>query len=238
MSRRPVVLLTRPEGENESLAARLADAGITSVVVPCVRVVDLEDPAPFGAALAALGSGDILMLTSRAGARAVRRALGTARCAAPVAALGGATADACRAAGLAVTYTASTATGAALAAELPLPRGVVMLARSDRAASEPVHILRRRGARVRDVVAYRTEPVAATGLPDADAVVFASPSAVDGYTASGAPAPAVVVAVGTTTATRIRSRLRADPLIAGTDEATIVATISSALGGRHGAAAR
>jgi uroporphyrinogen-III synthase len=203
-----------------------------------VRVVELEDPVPLREAVGALGGNDVLMLTSRSGARAIRRALGTERCAAPVAAIGGATADACRIAGFEITYTASTATGAALAAELPLPRGVVMLARSDRAASEPVHILRRRGARVRDVVAYRTEPLATPDLPEADVVVFASPSAVDGYAASGGRAPAVVVAIGTTTATRIRSRLRADPLIAGTDEAAIAEAISSALGGRHGAAAR
>ncbi|MHB8630866.1 MAG: uroporphyrinogen-III synthase, partial [Candidatus Limnocylindria bacterium] len=142
-------MLTRPAGENERLAARLAALGIDSVSLPCVRIEPLADPEPLALALGALTADDLLIVTSRAGARAVGLALGARACAAPVAAVGDRTAEACRAAGLRVVFVPSAPSGAALAVELPLPRGAALLARSDRAGDDLPAILRRRGAVVR-----------------------------------------------------------------------------------------
>ena len=94
-------------------------------------------------------------------------------------------------------------------------RGAVLLARSDRATGELPAILRDRGARVREEVAYRTvvamsgevdsvREAVASGVPPV--VVFASPSAVEGFVkrigvvALGHIRP---VAIGQTTARRI-----------------------------------
>jgi uroporphyrinogen-III synthase len=155
-----------------------------------------------------------------------------------VAAVGAATADACRAAGLRVTFTPSTPSGAALAAELPLPRGRILLARSDRAADEPAKILARRGALVGEVAAYRTVPIAPREPVAAGAVVvFASPSAVDGF-ALASSAPAAAVAVGTSAAARVRAVLGIEPRVSGPGDDEIVGAVretvreSDAIAGR------
>ena len=238
MRSEPVVILTRPHGENARLAERLAALGTAVREIPCVEVRPLADPAPLREAVRTLTRDDVLVITSRSGARAVREALGDIPREAPVAAVGTATADACRAAGLRVTFTPSTPSGAALAAELPLPRGRVLLARSDRAADEPGEILARRGALVGEVVAYRTVPIAPREpVPAGALVVFASPSAVDGF-ALAASAPASAVAVGTSAAARVRAVLGIEPRVSGPGDDEIVGAVreivreSNAIAGR------
>jgi len=227
----PVVILTRARGENAGVAAGLAAAGIASRELPCVAVRPLEDPTPLRVAVRALTNDDVLVITSRAGARAVGAILGGASCAAPVAAVGQATARACRDEGLRVTFVPSIPSAAALAAELPLPRGATVLTRSDRAAREPVDVLTRRGAHVREVVAYRTSPVAPReSIPAGASALFASPSAVDGFALSGA-AVAGAVAIGAATAARVRTALGIEPRIAGTDDAEMVDALTALVKG-------
>ncbi|MHB8632296.1 MAG: uroporphyrinogen-III synthase, partial [Candidatus Limnocylindria bacterium] len=131
-----------------------------------------------------------------------------------------------------VVFVPSVPSGAALAVELPLPRGAALLARSDRAGDDLPAILRRRGAVVREVVAYRTVPQRPAAVPAGDVVVFASASAVDGFAASGAPV-ASTVAIGPSTAERVRTLLRTEPQVAAPSDAAIVAAIQSALEERH-----
>ncbi len=234
MRSEPVVLLTRGAGENTGLASRLRELGIAAIELPCVRVEALGDPAPLHEAVAALTADDLLVITSANGARALEGQ----ECRAPVAAVGPATAAACVDAGLRVTFVPSVATGRALAEEVPLPRGMVLLARSDRALPEPAEILRRRGAAVvGEVVAYRTVPVPVDRVPAADAVVFASPSAVDGFAALGTR-PALAIATGSVTADRVRAVLGIDPLLATADDAALARAIQSALEGHHAIAGR
>lgn len=228
----PVVVLTRPAGENEALAAALARRGIATRIAPCVRVAPLEDDAPLREAVRRLGAEDLLVITSDAGARAIARALAGAPCLAPVAAVGARTADACREAGLRVVFTPSVATGAALATELPLPRGVVLLARSDRAGDEPVAILRGRDAAVGQIVAYRTLSLAPDVDANGDVVVFASPSAVDGFALAGAHA-GTAVAIGPSTAARVRARLSIEPRVASPADDAIVSAVESVLEERY-----
>jgi uroporphyrinogen-III synthase len=234
----PVVLLTRPAGENERLAARLAEAGFAAQIAPCVRIVMLDDRAPLQEALRRLAPADALVVTSRAGVRAIAIALGEATCVAPIAAVGPATADACRVAGLRVTFVPSIPSGAALAEELPLPRGMILMARSDRASTVPAEILRARGAVVEELVAYRTEPVTPPIVRPVDAIVFASPSAVDGYARAGAQANGPVIVIGPATAARVRERLGVEPFAATPDDGAIADLVRSAVGGRHAAARR
>ena len=239
MPSEPLVLLTRPEGENRGLATRLAVAGIASQELPCIRIEPLADPAPLRDALLALTADDLLVITSRAGARAVAVALGGQVCAAPAAVVGPATGAACRAAGLRVVFSPSVPSGTALAEQLPLPRGAVLLARSDRAAAEPAAILRSRGAIVGEVVAYRTVALPVDRVPAADAVVFASPSAVEGFAAAKArPGVAIAIAIGPTTADRVRALLGTEPIVATPDDEVITHTIQSALEGHRAAIGR
>jgi uroporphyrinogen III methyltransferase/synthase len=105
-----------------------------------------------------------------------------------IACVGPVTSDAARQAGLSVEYVAETHTGAALAEELGnrLQGAKVFLPRSDRANPDLPPALKRHGAQVTEVIAYRTlRPTAvdernlrqiAEGA--ADAVLFFSPSAV------------------------------------------------------------
>ncbi|MGH2379169.1 MAG: uroporphyrinogen-III synthase, partial [Candidatus Limnocylindria bacterium] len=133
--------------------------------------------------------------------------------------------------------------GATLAAELPLPAGEVVLARSDRAARDLPEILRRRGARVRELEAYRTVPgvggdvaAARASLAGGDAVVlFASPSAVEGML-DGLPLElvrrAAIVAIGPSTAAAVRQRLGVEPLVArGTGTSEIARAVRGAARG-------
>lgn len=233
MPSEPVVVLTRPRGENERLAARLARSGIPTREIPCVEPRPLADPRPLRDAIAALTGDDLLVITSRAGARAVATAMRGTACSAPVAAVGAATASACRDAGLRVTFTPSIANGRAVANEVPLPRGSILLARSDRAAPEPLSILAERGATIAEVVAYRTVSIApAEAIPDRAVAIFASPSAVDGF-AHARVRLAAAVAIGETTAKRVRDALGIEPRVAGPDDAAIELAVRDLVGGTH-----
>jgi len=123
------------------------------------------------------------------------------------------------------------------ALRLPLPRGAVLLARSDRAAAEPAAILRGRGALVGEVVAYRTVALPVDRVPAADAVVFASPSAVEGFAAAGTR-PGVAIAIGPATADRVRALLGTEPVVATPDDDGLARTIQSALEGHRAAIGR
>ena len=238
MRSEPIVILTRPRGENERLASRLAARGIKTREIPCVEVRQLDDPRPLREAITTLTGDDLLVITSPAGARAVAAALSGTGCAAPVAAVGLATATACREAGLRVTFTPSIANGRALATEVPLPRGVILLARSDRATPEPAAILAGRGATVGEIVAYRTVPIEPRdAIPDEAIAVFASPSAVDGF-ALLRTRPSAAVAIGGTTADRVRKALGIEPNVAGPDDAAIELAVGELVGGTHAIARR
>jgi uroporphyrinogen-III synthase len=184
------------------------------LIAPCIRTEPLADRSGLTRAIGGAGAEDLVVVTSSAGARAIGSCGAALR--APVAAVGWSTAEQLRTIGIAPRFVSRVPSAVALAREVPLPRGTVVLARSDRATAEVPTILRARGARVRDEVAYRTV-VAVSGeirsVRDAIAsglrpvVVFASPSAVEGFTREigvrslGRARP---VAIGPTTARRIR----------------------------------
>lgn len=168
------------------------------MMLPLVSFAHPEDFAPLDAAIAEIDRFDWMILTSAQAVRAVvkrsdelKRSLIRSESRLRIASVGSVTADAARKAGLPVEYVAETHTGGALAEELAnrLQGTRVFLPRSDRANPDLPRALKRHGAQVTEVIAYRTlRPTAvdernlrqiAEGA--ADAVLFFSPSAVQHF---------------------------------------------------------
>jgi uroporphyrinogen III methyltransferase/synthase len=169
-----------------------------------VRFLDPEEPRDIDRAIALLGEFDWLVFTSanavrffakrcRSLGRSLERSLGRSLGRRPsaegprIAAVGSATRAAVEAEQLQVALVPREFSGMALAAELAaeVAGKSVLLPRSDRAANDLPGALRAAGAKVTEVVAYRTaeteniDPVALAVLlrGEADAVTFFSPSA-------------------------------------------------------------
>jgi len=163
--------------------------------MPLVAFGPPEDPAPLDAALRELVKFDWMLLTSQNAVRALAArcetlgiSLAVAAGSLRIAAVGPATAEAAKKAGLQVAHVAATHHGVALAEELGgQMRGCrIFLPRSDRANPALPEALARLGARVTEVVAYRTlaaspaEEAARRQIErgEAEAVLCFSPSAV------------------------------------------------------------
>jgi uroporphyrinogen-III synthase len=177
------ILLTRPEGRNEELAARLRAEGHEVVVVPLIAVEPLgDDPID-------LDGYDWLVVTSKTGADEIRRR-GRGR-PGRVAAIGRATAAALGGADL----VPAVSTQEGLLAELPRPAGRVLFAGAEGARRLLVEELRA------DFVAtYRTRELRPDATLAADLVVLASASAARAFAAADADIPAVSIGPETTRA--------------------------------------
>jgi len=218
------VLVTRARAQAEPTVAALVDRGAECVLLPLVEIVPPDDPAPLRAALAGLDEYAWAVFTSANAARAVSDELrragrdGGAFAATRVCAIGPATAAALGAAGIRVDLVAAEHVGegvvAALAAAGPLGGLRVLLPRAAAGRDVIPDELRRRGATVDAVVAYRNarpdEAQAAAAAPvlerlragEIHAVLFASPSAVHAFVAAagGAAAAAAVLRSATVAA--------------------------------------
>lgn len=210
------VVLTREPGDNDDMLERLPRWSATAIELPCIRVEPLADDAELAAAVGGLTPLDWLVVTSRHGADAVAPFVPRG---ARVAAVGAATEARLRAHGLAAAFRPTRANGERLAAELPFTDGLVLLARAENAVRELPAILVERGFTVREVVAYRTiagasgdvarvrELLAGSGPV---AVIFHSPSAVEGFVGAVEPwllARASVLVRGRTTLRAVRDRI-------------------------------
>jgi uroporphyrinogen-III synthase len=177
------ILLTRPKGRNQRLAAALRELGHEVLIEPLVAVEPLgDDPVE-------LGGYDWLVVTSVAGAQEIRRR-GRGR-AKRVAAIGSATAEALGGADL----IPAESTQEGLLAELPRPPGRVLFAGAESARRLLVDEL---GAEF--VPLYRTRELRPDAVHDADLVVLASPSAARALAALGRGIPAVSIGPETTKA--------------------------------------
>ena len=235
------VVLTRDADDDRELAEDLRALRARVLIAPCVRTEPLADRTGLARAIGDAGADDLVVVTSRAGAAAIGACGAEIR--APVAAVGWSTAEELRAIGVSPRFVARSPSAAALGRELPLPRGLVLLARSDRAAAELPAILRGRGARVREEVAYRTvvgmtgEIVSARDAIASDertVVVFASPSAVDGFVREigvSALARARPVAIGPTTARRVAELPGTAPMTARTPD--VLGLVSAVVAASH-----
>src|SRR5258707_7665537 len=177
------------------MARDFSARGAIPVVLPLVSFADPEDFAPLDAAITEIQQFDWIIFTSAQAVRAVvkrgeelKRSLIQSGSKLRIASVGPVTAEAARQARLRVDYVAETHTGAALAEELGnrLQGAKVFLPRSDRSNPELPLALKRHGAKLTEVIAYRTLRPTATDernlrqIADgaADAVLFFSPSAV------------------------------------------------------------
>ncbi|MCI0342730.1 MAG: uroporphyrinogen-III synthase [Planctomycetales bacterium] len=230
MSPRPLeglrVVLTRPRERSAAMTRALAAAGAEVLAFPTVAEGPPEDPGPLAEAARGAAGFAWIVFTSVAAVQAFCEAAAAAG--APlaaegpprIAAVGPATAGAAELRGLRVAARAREATGRALAEALAAGGGLrgarVLFPKADRARPDLPDALRLAGAEVVEVVAYRTLPgagdpevAAAIRAGRTDVVVFASPSAVEGYVellgpsvaAAGPPA----VAIGPTTGAAVRA---------------------------------
>jgi uroporphyrinogen III methyltransferase/synthase len=192
------IVITRSAAQSEAIARELSERGAIPVVLPLVSFADPEDFAPLDAAIAQIERFDWIIFTSAQAVRAVVKRsneLGNQLIRTGsklrVASVGPVSAEAAREAGFPVEYVAETHTGAALAEELGdrLRGAKVFLPRSNRANSDLPPALKRHGAQVTDVVAYRTlrpteidqRSLRQVADGEADAVLFFSPSAVQHF---------------------------------------------------------
>jgi uroporphyrinogen-III synthase len=189
------VVVTRAAEQSEALVKALEEQGAEAVVVPMVAFAPPDDSGPLDGAIQEIGRYDWLFLTSQNALRALQERgesleirLAEAAGMVKIAAVGPATAEATQQAGLPVEYVALKHQGTAMAEELrERVRGKrVLLPRSDRANPELVENLKEFGAKVTEVVAYKTvqpdqrstERAKQLLSKGADAVLFFSPSAV------------------------------------------------------------
>jgi uroporphyrinogen-III synthase len=189
------IVVTRAPEQAAELNAALSALGAQVLSMPTMSFAAATDFAALDAALDRLGEFDWLVFASQNAVRFVsQRLLETRKRASTiafpslsVAAVGQATASASSAAGFRVAYTAKNASGESLASELAhyVAGKNVLLPRSDRGDSRLMDGLRESGAKVTDVIAYRTlgaQEVNAEALGElragaVDAILFASPSA-------------------------------------------------------------
>jgi uroporphyrinogen III methyltransferase/synthase len=189
------VVVTRATEQAHELAHSLEALGGDVLLLPTVSFAAVEDSQAFDAVLRRVAEFDWILFTSQ---NAVRffcrriRELGLSVAALQarrplVAAVGPATAMAAKSEGFRVDTVPKNHSGEALAQELwgAIGDRKVLLPRSDRADDRLPNALREAGAKVTEIVTYRTaapdsvDPEILKKIRDAevDAIVFASPSA-------------------------------------------------------------
>jgi len=230
--RRPLfgrrVLVTRSEDQAGEMIAALAEAGAEAVAVPMIRIVPPRDYADLDAALAQTDCYDALLLTSANAARyfaerAEQRGVSFEDLDATVVCVGPKTAEAALRVGLPVHRVPGRRFDAegVLAEVLRVlpPRGKrFLLPRSEVARDALPDGLRREGAVVDAVTAYRNVPAVSDGGPlcaelaagALDALTFTSPSTVRHFNAlldapaRAAAARCTIAAIGPLTAAALR----------------------------------
>ena len=159
------VLITRPRAQAAQLRQILIDLGATVLEAPVIQTVDPSDWEPVDQALKKIESYDWLVFTSVSGVDAAADRidlLGVTP--GRIAAVGTATAAAVehrfgRPADLVPKQAIGQALGEELIRDHDIRNKRLLLLRADIASRELPDMLRQAGAMVRDVAAYRTEPV-------------------------------------------------------------------------------
>jgi len=242
------VLVTRAADQGDELVSRLQHAGLDAVRVPTIDIELVSPDGDLDAAARRLASYAWVVITSANGARAIVGAGGRTRSglnAPSWAAIGPATRRILEGAGIAVAFEPGQSSGKALAAELPVTTGdLVLVVRGDLADEDLAVALRARGAAVDDLIGYRTReaPEASRELLRAaiadgtfDAVVFTSGSTVRGLVALARAAALEIasipaVCIGPETAAEAaRMGFRVMAVSATPDSAALAATTAASL---------
>jgi uroporphyrinogen-III synthase len=223
------VVVTRAPEQARELCEALRLLGAEVLLLPTVSFAAVENPADLDAALTRFVTFDWLIFTSQNAVRFLLERVGavginpgvlrTGKLS--IAAVGPATAGAASDAGLRVAYLARNPSGEALASELTrfVAGKSVLLPRSSRGDDRLLRGLVEAGAKVEDVVAYRTlspgevnaEALDRVRAGNVDSILFASPSSFQGLCES-IPVPELAMlsmkvhfaAIGSTTAKAMR----------------------------------
>jgi uroporphyrinogen III methyltransferase/synthase len=251
------VVVTRPGEQGEALVERLETLGARVARVDVLTVAPPLDPEPFERAIANLSSFAWIAFASANGVRSVAahqaaRAYLCLQGDMPrIAAVGAATARAAEAEGWHVAASPTASNGAALGAAAPVAAGDrVLLPRAESGLPHLRDVLRRRGAEVTDVVAYRTvarsdvgAAFTALATERPDIVTFTSPSTVNQFVLAGAhagydtvraqgSAGLRIVCIGQTTAAAARAHGLLVNAVAGEpSEAGLIDAVLRCLGG-------
>jgi uroporphyrinogen-III synthase len=199
------VVVTRAVDQSDELVQRLSELGAEPIALALIEIVEPSDAgAALANALERLSTFDWLVVSSPNGARRVREAVQARAMSRPkIAAVGRATAAAV---GVPVDLVAQRQIAEGLLAEFPPGVGTVLLAQAEAAPKELELGLGDLGWRVEAVPAYRTISRSPNhderaNVVDADAVLFASGSAVQAwFDAFGTTAPTPVITIGPATA--------------------------------------
>lgn len=172
----PYAVATREPGRAAPYLEALAPLGLTGLAMPVTITAPVEDLAPLAAALSSLGDGDLVIVASARASELVAAELARfsaapsgvawwavgASSAAPLARLGISVATAPRASAAGVAEAILSGAGpaglAGLAASAPAPLAGrrVLLPRAEEGRDEAALALRAAGARVDELVVYRT----------------------------------------------------------------------------------
>lgn len=162
-----IVLIPRPAGQGDDLAARITEQGGAAVFVPAIRISSPESWEPLDEAILHADRFDWIVFSSVNGVTAFMerlralgrdgRWLGTAR----LAAVGPATAQALAAAGFICDLVPDEFRAESLAAALApaAGRARMLLVRAERGRDVLKRDLEAAGHHVTDVIAYRSEPI-------------------------------------------------------------------------------
>lgn len=185
------VLITRPRGAAEDLAACLAALGAIPLLLPLIEIRPPLNPNPLRQAARQAATFDWILFTSANGVRAFMEALQTvgstpaALQGVRIGAIGPATAQALARFGLRADYVPHVFLSEAIAEGLGEVGGRrILLPRADLARRDLAERLRAKGAEVVEVAAYRVvaagDPAALRPLlhPPPHRVTFTSPSTV------------------------------------------------------------
>lgn len=191
-------LTTTPE-RNAALTADAVALGFEPVSLPCIRIV--PSPAAVEGLADALAGAHALVVTS-ARTVAMISAAGPPRV--PIIAVGPATAQAVADAGGTVAWVGSSGI-AALASEAGhlLADAKIVIAGATNTARESAAVLEGIGGSVEAIGLYTTLPTP-PGNDDVAAVVFGSPTAVEGWLTSRDLSGLLIGAIGPTTAAALR----------------------------------
>jgi uroporphyrinogen-III synthase len=222
------IVVTRAPEQSQELSDALEALGAEVLRLPMVAFLPPENSDALDSALMRFTQFDWIVFTSQNAVRFVFRRgcqLDKKRKVQParprVAAVGAATAQAARNLDIRVDYVAQTQTGESLAAELrdEIAGASILLPRSDLADDRVPAALREAGAKVEEVVVYRTampgafDPAILESIRTnaVNVIIFASPSAFDNFRKVIAPLKPEnlsthikFAAIGPTTASAIR----------------------------------
>lgn len=254
------IVVTRPESRSAELSSRLEEFGAKVFRVPSIRFSRPADTGPWEETIARKDDFSHVIFTSRIAADSFEALCSEAGFPAAswlsnctVAAIGAATGERLKEAGIVPSLVAGTSSGAGFARELIEKEllgedSLVLLPGSNIARPELGAALKEAGARVTTVPIYQTleeDPARAEELFEAldrdeqpDAVTFASPSALSGFLGiCGArgrkllESPSVkIVSLGPTTSAAVRSEgLEVSAQAASPGTESLVAAVREAL---------